>query len=368
MTNPDDQFDELMRRSLHDEAEQVQPADGLHQIQARVRDQHKPAVRRPWLLTAGAAVVGTAAAIGAFTMLGNDGPATKDAEVAGPADSTKTVTGPVPASQLPTAAPATPEPTLAPTEAPKVAPTPRGKVEQVTSKAVPVYWLGKTAGVDTGAGVRLYRTWAQIKGRPAYEALRLMTSGKSVDPDYSSPWQGSAVSSVTRADGLITVDFKVLPRQQLAPAVANMAAQQLVYTVQGAMDVTGPVQVTVQGEPVTRLFGVDTAQPLSRAQALDVQAFIWVTYPENGTIVRAPLKVSGIAAAHEASLNYRITANKTGQLIAEGSTQTTEAYKLTPYSFTVTKLPAGEYTLEIFEISMEDGRQTSTDTKTFYVR
>jgi hypothetical protein len=357
-----------MRRSLHDEAERVQPADGLHKIQARVRDQRQPAVRRPWLLTAGAAVVGTAAAIGAFTILDNNNPGAGDSEVAGPADSTVTATDPLPASPLPTAAPATPEPTLAPTEAPKVAPTPRGKVEQITSKAVPVYWLGKTVGVDTGAGVRLYRTWTQIKGRPAYEALQLMTSGKSVDPDYSSPWQGSAVSSVTRADGLITVDFKVLPRQQLAPAVAYLAAQQLVYTVQGAMDVTEPVMVTVQGEPAPRLFGVDIRQPLSRAQALDVQAFIWVTYPENGMVVRAPLKVSGIAAANEASLNYRITADKTGQVIAEGSTQTTEAYKLTPYSFTVSKLPAGAYTLEIFEISMADGRPTSTDTKTFYVR
>ena len=367
MTNPDDQFDELMRRSLHDEADRVQPADGLHKIQARVRDQHKPAVRRPWLLTAGAAVVGTAAAIGAFTMLANDnGPAAKDAEVAGPADSTTTATGPVPTAQLTTAEPATPEATLAPTEAPRVTPTPRGKLEQVTAKAVPVYWLGKTVGVDTGAGVRLYRTYTNIKGRPAYEALRLMTAGKSDDPDYSSPWQGSAVSSVTRAEGLITVDFKVLPRQQLTPAVADMAAQQLVYTVQGAMDVTEPIQVTVQGEPATRLFGVETAQPISRAQALDVQALVWLTTPTDGAVTSAPVSVTGVAAADEAHVNWRATNLKTGAVLSDFA-MSKEGQKLSPFAFSA-KLTTGSWLLEAYLISPKDGSITNTDSKTVLVR
>ena len=58
--------------------------------------------------------------------------------------------------------------------------------------------------------------------------------------------------------------------------------QQLVYTVQGAMG-TGnaePVRITEQGRAVPALFGaIDTRRPISRAQALDVQALVWVVTP-----------------------------------------------------------------------------------------
>lgn len=364
--HPNDPFDELMRRALAEEADRTEPADGLHEIQARVRAQRKPVNRRPWVLTAGAAVLGTAAAVGAFAVLDDNAQKAGDTEVAGPTTTTTATSAP-PVTAEPTNAPTATTPGASP--APKETTTKRGTPEpMVKGRAVPVYWLGPTVGFRTGPGVRLYRTFSQIDGRPGFEAVRLMTSAKSGDPDYQSPWLGATVASVSRSDGLITVDFKQLPRQSLKPDVANVATQQLVYTVQGAMEVTEPVQVTQQGRPVSTLFGVDSKQPISRAQALDVQAFIWVNSPLNGMVVSAPLKVSGVAAVNEAQLNWRVIATDTRKLVAEGNAMTTEAFKVTPYTFTVQKLPSGTYTLEVFESSAEDGRATSTDTKTFYIK
>jgi hypothetical protein len=365
--HPNDEFDELMRRALHSEADRIEPADGLHEIQARVRSQRAPVNRRGWVVTTGAAVVGTAAAIGAFALLnGEDRPA-GDSEVAGAPKTTATATGSVESSLPPSAAPSPLATT--PTESrPTALPTKSGKLEPKGSGAIPVYWLGRTDGIDTGAGLRLYRTFAQFEGRPTYSALQLMVAGKSSDPDYTSPWSGAQVSEVRLSGALTTVDFAELPTERLDQSVAQLALQQLVYTVQGASGQTVPIEVTLRGKPVTHLFGVEIKQPLGRAQSLDVQAFIWITTPENGAVVKSPLKVSGVAAAHEAQLNWRITSDDSKRVVDEGVATTQEAYKFTPYSFVVAKLPAGRYTLEVFEVSVADGRQTSTDTKSILVK
>jgi hypothetical protein len=240
----------------------------------------------------------------------------------------------------------------------------------VKSAVVPVYWLGDRVGSKRGPEVRLYRTWAKVQGRPATEAVRIMTTKASGDPDYYSVWRGAQLSSITRSAGLITVDFKRLPQTRLDPAVATVAAQQLVYTVQGALEADSErIQITEQGRPGAKLFGqIDTSSPLARAKANDVQALIWVTSPEDGTAASAPLKVTGYASAYEATLNWRIVSVKTGRVVAQGPARTSEAYKFTPFAFVVDKLPPGYYSVEVFESSAEDGSDTSTDSKTFMIK
>ncbi|WP_433167469.1 Gmad2 immunoglobulin-like domain-containing protein [Kribbella sp. CA-247076] len=370
---PNDPFDELMRRALAEEADRVEPADALPEIQARVRGQRRTGSRRPWILTAGAATIGTAAAIGAFTVLDDNA---GDEPLAG-SPSTTTSASRAPFSSAPaTGAEPSPAPTPAPTTPPTTTPTSSeptlgGKPEQVVKSAVvPVYWLGDRVGANRAGEVRLYRTWANVKGRPATEAVRIMTSAKPGDPDYYSVWRGAQLNSVTRSPGLVTVDFKQLPRTRLDAAAAKVAVQQLVYTVQGALAAdTERVQVTEQGRTGTKLFGqVDTSTPLARAKSTDVQALIWITSPEDGAATTAPIKVTGLGSAYEAHLNWRILNAKTGRVVAEGPTQTSEAYKFTPFAFVVEKLPPGTYTVEVFEPSAEDGRPTSTDTKTFHLK
>lgn len=367
----DDSFDELMRRAMSEEADRIEPADGLHEIQARVRSQRKPVNRRPWAITAGAAVVGTAAAIGAFAVLNDNTKTAEEPSIAGGPDTTASATAEP--SSLPTAPPASPKPTPpAASTAPSILPTEKvPAVEETdlrTPKAVPVYWLGKAVGVKKGPEYRLYRTFNRVTGKPALEALRMMIIPKAAnDPDYDSPWSGASVSSVRYTDDLILVDFKQLPDAKLEPAVADMAAQQLVYTVQGALQRNAPVQITQQGRSSPSLFGViDTNTPLSRAQTNDVQAMVWITSPENNQTVKQPVTVTGVAAAFEAHVDWRATNIKTKQIVTN-YTMTKEGQKFSPFSFS-TKLAPGEWLLEVYLTSAEDGRITDTDSKTVYVR
>jgi immunoglobulin-like protein involved in spore germination/sporulation and spore germination protein len=367
MTN-DDQFDELMRRALADEADRVQPTDSLHEIKSRVSSQRKVAVsRRPWVITAGAAVVGTAAAIGAFTMLGDDARNTGEPPVAGPPPTTSTTTarsaGPVtPAPSQATAPPSTVPSDLATTGK-------RGTPEpMVKGKAVPVYWVAKYPSDPTGVGVRLYRTYVQISGRPALQAIEVLSAGKSDDPDYYSLWMRAVPLSVTQADGVVTVDFKHLPTAKMSAGMANFAVQQLVYTVQGVFgDESQLVRVTEQGRPAATLFGqLDARQPFSRAQAADVQAKVWITAPTEGETVKFPLAVDGIAATFEAGVNWRATNMKTKQTV-QGYTLTKQGQGFSPFTFTP-KLTPGLWRIEAYLISPQDGRITDVDSKSVVVR
>ena len=371
--HPDDRFDELMRRALAEEADRIEPADGLHEIQARVRDQRKPVNRRPWALAVGAAMVGTAAAVGAFTLLdGNTRNADQPEVAGGPSTTASATIQPSTEASAGPSAPPTSMPSVKPsqtinlsTEPPKTVGVPEPVVK---ATPVPVYWVGKTLGNNTGAGVRLYRTFTRISGQPTLEAVRTMTSERSSDPDYFSPWIGSAVNSVTKSGDLVTVDFKLLPRAKLDPAAANIATQQLVYTVQAVLgDSSKKILVTEQGQATRELFGQALPeQPLSRAQAMDVQALVWIESPEQKATVRSPVTVHGTAAAYEATVNWRATNLKT-RAVVKNYTNTKEGMRFSPFTFT-TKLAPGEWQLEVFMLSGEDGHITDTDSKTIFVK
>ncbi|HET6988260.1 MAG TPA: Gmad2 immunoglobulin-like domain-containing protein [Kribbella sp.] len=376
-------FDELMRRALAEEADRIEPADALPEIRARAHAQRRPVARRPWLLTVGAAAVGTAAAIGAFTVFNgnqntaNDGDAVAGAgtpTTAAPSTTTATTT-PAP-SPVPTAA------TLPPSTDPKAttAPTERGKPEQfVKGVVVPVYWLGNRTGSEAGAdpkpsvsarsAVKLYRTWAKVSGRPAEQAVRIMTSKAPSDPDYYSVWRGAEVNAITRSDGVVTVDFKELPEATLDPDVADVAAQQLIYTVQGALHTSSePVQITQRGRSGARLFGqIDTTKPLGRAQQADVQALVWINSPAEGETTATNLTVQGTANAFEATVNYQVTNLKTRKTTVKDYVLAKEGQKFSPFVIQL-KLAPGPYQIDAYLISAEDGTISDADSKRILVR
>jgi hypothetical protein len=240
----------------------------------------------------------------------------------------------------------------------------------VRSAAVPVYWLGDKVGTASAEPtVRLYRTWFKVvDGRPALEAVRIMTSKESGDPDYYSAWRGAQVSSVTRAGGVVTVDFKQLPQTRMDAAAANVATQQLVYTVQGALDAPREqVQVTEQGKAGGQLFGqVDTSRPFSRAPASKVQALVWIDNLSDGQITKSPLNVTGIAAAFEGTVNWRATNVKTRATQAHFTT-TKEGQAFSPFTIPL-KLQPGQWRIEAYLISDADGAITDADSKTVFIK
>ena len=179
---------------------------------------------------------------------------------------------------------------------------------------------------------------------------------------------GSAPTSVTLADGVATVDFKALPQKKVDAELADVAVQQLVYTVQGALgDESELIRVTERGRTGVPLFGqIDTSQPFSRAQAANVQALVWITSPTEGTTVQDPLTVEGIAATFEATVNWRATNTKTTRVI-QGHTMTRQGQGFSPFVFT-TKLDPGLWQIEAYLISPQDGRITDLDSKNVLVR
>ncbi|MGW7686114.1 Gmad2 immunoglobulin-like domain-containing protein [Kribbella sp. NPDC054772] len=384
---PNDPFDDLMRRALHDEADRIEPADALPEIRARAHAQRRPVHRRPWLLTTGVAAVGTAAAIGAFTVFtGSDNTANDGDTVAG--SGTTATASAVPQGRTPSVAQPSPAPSVVSPEASSEAstgasigattippykaipPTTTGAPEQAVSNAlVPVYWMGQQIGARKKTATRLYRTWAKVSGRPAEEAVRIMTTKRPDDPDYFTVWRGAAVNTVTRSNGLVTVDFKQLPKTTLDADVAQVATQQLVYTVQGALkDDQTPIQVTQGGQSVPKLFGqVDATAPLGRAQAADVQAFVWIESPAEAQVLgEDQVTVQGVANTFEATVNYQATNLKTRET-KKSFTSTKEGMKFSPYAFQLTLSP-GPWQISVYLVSAADGTITDTDSKSILVK
>lgn len=373
---PED-FDEQVRRALAREAEQVRPdPDGLYEIRSRISTTGRSGQRRPWVWTVAGAGVAAAAAASVFALGGRDaidGPdqpaaASDSSTVVEPTAATPATDEPrlpSPAPSLATSTlpgtPSSPSATYRQTRAPGTVPT--GGVS-----AVPVYWLGPTVGKATPEQ-RLYRSFVQVRGDRALGAVATMTNGRPDDPDYTSPWAGARPLSVVRRDGLITVDFGSLPVTQLGTKDSGTAVQQLVYTVQGAMQATEPVRVTLKGGPAGRLFGsADTGTPFRRAAPVDVQAWIWITTPAESAVAGSPVSVTGVASTFEATVEWRVRDLATAKVVRSGHTTATAGTgEFGTYAFRVA-LPSGKYRVECLELSAEDGHETNTDTKTIVVR
>jgi Immunoglobulin-like domain of bacterial spore germination/Sporulation and spore germination len=362
-----DPMDDLVRRALTREAEGVRPdPDGLYKIRARI-DAAGPRHRRPWLWTTTGAGVAAAAAVGVFA-LANGNPVDQGGPSVANAP-TSTLSTPADATASSTTSPATTPTAPEPTAVQRTVKPPPPTVQPGRGvSAVPVYWLGQAVG-KPDSEMRLYRSFVQVKGDPALGAVTTMTSGKPDDPDYTSPWTGARPLSVVRGTGLITVDFGALPTRQLDPKDSGTAVQQLVYTVQGALQSTEPVKVTLKGGPAGALFGnADSSAPFQRAAPVDVQAWIWITAPAEAATANSPLTVSGVASTFEATVHWRIRDLDSGKAVREGNVNASAGTgEFGTFSFQV-QLPHGKYQIECLEYSSEDGHEINTDTKTIVVR
>ncbi len=356
-----DRFDpkqeSAVRRALAREADQVRPDPyALDKIRRRVAKPVRS--RRSWLFPAAAAVVGAAAAVGAFAVLTQEQPTADGPEIAGVPSS--------PSQSAPAESATTgPQPTQSQATAPQSSGTPR---TSTAPKTVPVYWLGTVVG-RPDLGPRLYRTFTAVEGDPLTGAVRAMVAGDAGDPDYSSAWVGAKVNSATSDRSVTTVDFGALPAKALGSEASATAVQELVYTVNAVLQNTNPVQVTLNGGPAGALFGhVDSSRPIARAAAIDVQAFVWITAPVEGATTGSPVTVTGVASTFEATVNWRVRDAASKAVVKESSVQATAGSgAFGTFRFAV-PLPPGRYVVECLEYSAADGHETNTDTKTITVK
>ena len=242
--------------------------------------------------------------------------------------------------------------------------------EDAGKTTVPVYFIG-----DTPTGPRLYREFRQVESdNPAQEALALMTAGDALDPDYSSlfPSDGATFTSVEVGDDTITVG---LPDESWTTAPdgmtdddARLAAQQLVYTLQGVAQKRLPVSITLDGAPAD-LFGL--AGEVSNDPEIEIRALVNITSPEEGATVGDTFTASGVSSSFEATTPWEV---RQGDTVVKEGFATAEGWmdKLFPWEteVDVSDLPAGEYTFVASTDDASDGEGGGpmVDTKTITIK
>jgi hypothetical protein len=315
--NPDDQWparDPELSRLIQDAVSDVESADRLEELRGRTA----PAPRRRWLFAVGGAVVAAAAVVTAVAVIGADPAPTPDP---GLADS------PTSAVESPSGSPPT---------------------ASTSSRAVAGYYLG-----DTPSGVRLYREFRSLPAEPLPGALELLAT-QPVDPDYRTPWQPGQLLDASfdgaGADAMVTVI--VDPSVRARPAgmsgeEAQAAVQQVVYTLQAAVQARAPVRFGTADGSIDQVLGVPTAEPVANAAVLRTLSLVNLTTPEEGAAVSGTLDVAGVANSSEANVPWTL---RRGDDVVDQGSFTAEGWmgqRLFPFSgeVDVSSLDPGSYTL-----------------------
>jgi hypothetical protein len=217
-------------------------------------------------------------------------------------------------------------------------------------RALPVYYVAETA-----AGPRLQREFHRLAAAdPGTAAVREMLARPTgTDPDYRNPWPAGTTlrGPVASTADAITVDLTAAPPSEIA-------AQQLVFTVQGALGRTTPVRLLHDGVP--------TGPPIPRGDPYALRSLVQIDAPADGTSAASPVTVTGEAAVFEATLHWTVLSGAT--TVRSGVTPTAEGQTFAPFRFSL-DLPPGRYTVRISEDDPSDGagRPVLTDDRTVTV-
>lgn len=322
---------------------------------ARGHDERPRHRIHPGTLTAAIVLGGTL--LSSCTPIGPRPPTTASPSVDLPATAAPAPdpAAPDPAAPGPAATePVTSAPTMTNTASVGLSPTAGGRA------SVLVYF--QVEGPD---GPRLVREPHQVTARtPARGTTEAMIAGPD-DPDYTSPWnRDTRVLGVSDRAGVITVDLSYEARRaNVGSAGAAMMKQQLIYNVTERLGAGKRVMLHIDGEPAGELWGaVDWSTPERRADWSSTLLLVGIDTPGHGATVKSPVRITGQAAAFEATVPWRVRASDEA-VVQEGFAMTEEGNTLSPYRFDVT-LPAGTYTVEVREDDPSDGEAGPPDVDT----
>jgi len=243
-------------------------------------------------------------------------------------------------------------PSPSPTPAPSSAATAQATSPSATTggpqgdaAAVPAYYVGATPQGD-----RLFREFVRPGGADRLVATAAaVTAGEPRDPDYRTLWPTGRFASVTRTAEAIEVelpDERWLERGSLSRKQAELAVQQLVYSLQGAAGERLPLRATYDGGPAATLLGVEVGDGLTAAPEIDALALVNVTEPADGTAVGDTFTATGRANSFEATVPWEIR-DAAGEVVLDGFS-TAEGWGERLYPWTtqvdVSELPPGSYT------------------------
>lgn len=228
--------------------------------------------------------------------------------------------------------------------------------------------------VDTGL---VREDTVGVGGDPLSAAVSALREGP-IDPDYSSLVEGGAISSVSfdgvGADGVFQVELSdeswTRRDSQTPQGTAELAVQQLLYTLQANANAKAPVEFYLDGEPVP-FRGIEG--PVEAAPQLEVLSMMNVLSPADGATfnVGDTFTAEGMASSFEATVPWEVR-DASGAVVLDGFT-TAEGWieRLYPWraDVDVSSLEPGEYTFVAMtdDPSGGEGGGPTEDTKTIVV-
>ncbi|MGZ4445193.1 MAG: Gmad2 immunoglobulin-like domain-containing protein [Nocardioides sp.] len=357
--DPDEvRLSDLLSDLLTDAVSDVAPSDRLDSIRSRTKVTPMSARRtrsHPWryaLLGAAA----TAAVIGGIAVAGDQLGLTSSDDNGAPATS-----GHPRRSDHPSAGGVSPSST----------PSSSSGTATAAPQTVAAYYLG-----DTPQGVRLYREFDQVPGADKLSAAVAALTATPRDPDYSTPWPDGAFTEASYDGDVVKIalaDSSLHDRPaDMSEQEAREAVQQVVYTLQAAVQARAGVQFTLDGNPVDQVLGVPTSEPIANDKQVDVLSLVSITSPEEGASASGTLAISGVANSFEANVPWQVL-DASGTVVKKGYVTAEQAYgdDLYPWQgqVDVSGLSAGTYTFraQTDDPSGGEGKGSFEDTRTFTV-
>ena len=331
-------FEDSVRISLHDKADQINPS---HRLRA-ILDAEAPARRRSGYWLAGvAAMFVLVAALGVGYLLGNNG--TRTAASSGAA-------APAQKDNADSKAGVTASSAAAP-QTTSVAPT--------ATWAMPVYYV--VTGTSTSPWL-LTRTFVSVpdpgdrtaRVQAAMSALLAGGSGSgSAVYGLQKPWLPGTSATVTATDTQLSIVLSQAGVSGLTADQQRVAVQSLVWTATAAAQLNVGVRVEVAGGQA--VFATKPAGTYSRpATSYTDLVPIWVDSPAPGASVSSPVTVTGQACVNEASFQWQLLQGAT--VVDSGNASATSGCPTQgSYSFSLGNRPAGTYTIRVYDLSMKDG-------------
>ena len=236
--------------------------------------------------------------------------------------------------------------------------------------SVPLYFVG-----ETPQGTRLYREYQGVDGDPAAGALKLISDGPALDPDYAPAVPAGSLTNPRVEGDIIRVDLtdaKWASRPaDLSNEQAEMALQAVIYTLQELFDTKAPLQVLgPDGKPSTYL-DEDTLVGAKAADELGTLALASITNPSEGAEVSGVMAVDGRASSFEATVPWEI---RQGDKVVLSGFYTAEGWidGLYPWSgkIDISKLEPGDYVFAAFTDDPSSGETGGPheDTRTITVK
>jgi hypothetical protein len=253
-------------------------------------------------------------------------------------------------------------PTSEPPATESSAPATTSATPAAETVAVPVYFVG-----DTPIGPRLFREFRNVGADdPVDEALALLTAGDALDPDYRTLLPAGSITLAGDDETIaLTADPAYAQRPDgMSAKQAKLAVQQVVRTVQGALQEAAPVAFD------TDMLGLGTSFEAAGDNA--VLALVNITEPAQGATVSGSFTASGVANSFESTVPWEIR-DGSGQKVLDGFA-TAEGWgdKLYPWQapVDVSGLAPGTYTFVASTDDASDGEGAgpTEDTKTITVQ